>query len=381
VGPGAGISGRRDSGSSVSSWRQRNGEESGEQPLLLPGRQRDTSHLASSSGNLLWWFRYDLQGAPIVYNSADNQISDSGFDLHLFTSQRWYSQLGLYDLRNRFYSPDIGRFLQPDPIGFGGDATNLYRYCGNNPVTRSDPTGLLDDNMGGVTLKTEAIQSSTGRVWVFGNGFPSALEHSLGGEGLLGNDPNSVRGDVGSFGDGGGGGGGGLFGGLPVNPFTSPNALADNPFSQNVPFTLDVPPQNPLLPSSFTQLTIGFSWPLPYVGTLFGVQWSMATTPFGQTFYGLGLQINRAPTIGSVSVTVNNLTSRVGTGPAGMTQALTGGSWNVGGGYGVGGQFSWATGTWYQPTSWGGGFFTPQGGIALMYGWQGATPTRQSGGH
>jgi len=104
-----------------------------------------TSHLASSTGQLLWWFRYDLQGTPIVYNSGDYQISGSGFDLHLFTGQRWYSELGLYDLRNRFYSPDIGRFLQADPIGFGGDATNLYRYCGNNPVIRSDPNGTMQN--------------------------------------------------------------------------------------------------------------------------------------------------------------------------------------------------------------------------------------------
>jgi RHS repeat-associated protein len=62
---------------------------------------------------------------------------------HLFTGQQWYSELGLYDLRNRFYSPDIGRFLQPDPIGFEGDATNLYRYVGNNPVKWSDPSGLF----------------------------------------------------------------------------------------------------------------------------------------------------------------------------------------------------------------------------------------------
>jgi RHS repeat-associated protein len=61
---------------------------------------------------------------------------------HLFTGQQWYSELGLYDLRNRYYSPDIGRFLQPDPIGFGGDSTNLYRYCGNNPLKGSDPLGL-----------------------------------------------------------------------------------------------------------------------------------------------------------------------------------------------------------------------------------------------
>jgi RHS repeat-associated protein len=71
-------------------------------------------------------------------------ISASNYGVrHLFTGQQWYSELGLYDLRNRFYSPDIGRFLQPDPIDFDGDATNLYRYCGNNPLNCVDPLGLF----------------------------------------------------------------------------------------------------------------------------------------------------------------------------------------------------------------------------------------------
>jgi hypothetical protein len=44
-------------------------------------------------------------------------------------------------MERRFYSPDIGRFLQPDPVDFNGDPTNLYRYCGNNPVIYYDPSG------------------------------------------------------------------------------------------------------------------------------------------------------------------------------------------------------------------------------------------------
>lgn len=32
--------------------------------------------------------------------------------------------------------------MQPDPIGFRGDRSNLYRYCRNNPVKWSDPSGL-----------------------------------------------------------------------------------------------------------------------------------------------------------------------------------------------------------------------------------------------
>lgn len=50
-------------------------------------------------------------------------------------------QAGLYDYRNRVYSPNLTRFLQPDPIGFAGDPSNLYRYCGNNSLNRSDPDG------------------------------------------------------------------------------------------------------------------------------------------------------------------------------------------------------------------------------------------------
>jgi uncharacterized protein RhaS with RHS repeats len=69
-------------------------------------------------------------------------------------------ELGLYDNRNRFMSPDLGRFLQPDPIGFKGDASNLYRYCGNDWANRTDPMGT--DEIG------EAVGGAIGAV-VFGD--------------------------------------------------------------------------------------------------------------------------------------------------------------------------------------------------------------------
>ncbi len=101
-----------------------------------------TSHLTDNQVQVIEWYLYDLQGAPSLFNADGNELSASAFNVrHLFTGQQWYSDIGLYDLRNRFYSPDIGRFLQPDPVEFDGDPTNLYRYCGNNPVTRSDPNG------------------------------------------------------------------------------------------------------------------------------------------------------------------------------------------------------------------------------------------------
>lgn len=103
-----------------------------------------TSHVANSTGALNEYYRYDLQGAPTFYNAAGTQIAATAFGIrNLFNGEQWRSDLGLYDLRNRLYSPDLGRFIQADPSGHdGGD--NLYRYCSNNPLKNSDPMGLDD---------------------------------------------------------------------------------------------------------------------------------------------------------------------------------------------------------------------------------------------
>jgi RHS repeat-associated protein len=49
---------------------------------------------------------------------------------------------GLYYYRARMYSPAWGRFLQPDPVGYGGGA-NLYVYVSNDPLDQVDPTGQI----------------------------------------------------------------------------------------------------------------------------------------------------------------------------------------------------------------------------------------------
>jgi uncharacterized protein RhaS with RHS repeats len=45
-------------------------------------------------------------------------------------------------MRYGYDSPELNRFLRKDPIGFGGDALNLYRFCANDPIDRADPMGL-----------------------------------------------------------------------------------------------------------------------------------------------------------------------------------------------------------------------------------------------
>jgi len=114
--------------------------------------------LTDSGGNILEQYEYDAFGWPYFYDASGNVIGAydpvqnlwEGYSLFgnrfLFTGREWLPDLKLYDYRNRFYQPELGRFLQPDPKEFLAGDYNLYRYCHNDPINLSDPTGLLDDS-------------------------------------------------------------------------------------------------------------------------------------------------------------------------------------------------------------------------------------------
>ena len=85
----------------------------------------------------------------------------------MFQGREYLSELGIYDYRNRFYYPALGRFLQSDPLGFGGGDANLFRYCGGDPVNWRDPNGLQDipltpsqDYINGLTAQYYTEQSA-----------------------------------------------------------------------------------------------------------------------------------------------------------------------------------------------------------------------------
>ena len=106
--------------------------------------------LTNSSGDMMEQYEYDAFGQPYFYDAMGNPTTvngqpDSPFgNRFLFTGRERLSDLHLYDFRNRMYQPELGRFLQPDPKEFAAGDYNLYRYCHNDPVNKSDPFGFDD---------------------------------------------------------------------------------------------------------------------------------------------------------------------------------------------------------------------------------------------
>jgi RHS repeat-associated protein len=99
--------------------------------------------LTNSSGNTVEVYEYDVYGRV----GASDPNHPNRF---LFTGREFDKETGLYYYRARYYNPQIGRFLQTDPVGYGA-GMNLYAYCGNNPTNRLDPTGNASFQMSEVT--------------------------------------------------------------------------------------------------------------------------------------------------------------------------------------------------------------------------------------
>jgi len=78
--------------------------------------------------------------ASFAYDPFGQCAAMSGTSIG-YTGQRFDPETGLYYYKNRHYKPAIGRFLQPDPLGYE-DGLNLYQYAYNSPLNFRDPLGL-----------------------------------------------------------------------------------------------------------------------------------------------------------------------------------------------------------------------------------------------
>ncbi len=105
-----------------------------------------------SNGEIMQTYDYDAYG-----NSKDNNTGDT--NPYRYCGEYLDNESGLIYLRNRYYAPELGRFMSMDTnwnpqncIYGEEDGTmpdisaimqsgNLYAYCMNNPIKYKDPTG------------------------------------------------------------------------------------------------------------------------------------------------------------------------------------------------------------------------------------------------
>jgi RHS repeat-associated protein len=80
---------------------------------------------------------------------------------YLYRGEQFDSDLGLYYLRARYYSPSTGRFMSRDPEGgiITDPATlHKYFYASGDPVNRIDPSGRMDGATAGPMPSTAGIE-------------------------------------------------------------------------------------------------------------------------------------------------------------------------------------------------------------------------------
>jgi len=92
--------------------------------------------LTDEKGQVVWSARYDVYGRvdQLQADRAENQIR--------FQGQYEDTETGLCYNYFRYFDPEVGRYITPDPIGLAGGA-NLYLYT-VNPVNSLDPLGLSE---------------------------------------------------------------------------------------------------------------------------------------------------------------------------------------------------------------------------------------------
>ncbi|KAF2406992.1 RHS repeat-associated core domain-containing protein [Pseudomonas antarctica] len=90
--------------------------------------------LTAPDGEIVWSAHYRAYGdiARLDISKVDNPLR--------FQGQYFDQESGLHYNRHRYYNPDIGRYLTPDPVKLAG-GINAYQYA-PNPTGWVDPLGL-----------------------------------------------------------------------------------------------------------------------------------------------------------------------------------------------------------------------------------------------
>ncbi len=131
-----------DDGSQPFAMIYKHGSET-ELYYYLVNAQGDVAAILDSSGTMVASYNYGAWGSCTVYNSSDAAIGD----LNPLRYRGYYydAETGFYYLQSRYYDPAICRFINADTFATtdanGFLSANMFAYCENNPIMRTDANG------------------------------------------------------------------------------------------------------------------------------------------------------------------------------------------------------------------------------------------------
>lgn len=109
---------------------------SGELHYLVTDQRGAPVAALDADGRRVWSARLEPYGLAEIERAEGSQ-----FELSLrLAGQLHDAETGLHYNRFRYYSPELGRYLEEDPAGTGG-GSNIYKYT-SNPLVQFDPRGL-----------------------------------------------------------------------------------------------------------------------------------------------------------------------------------------------------------------------------------------------
>ena len=116
----------------------------------LKNMQGDVVGILDGTGTQVAAYSYDAWGALL---SVTGSAAETLGQLNPFRYRSYYydTETGLYYLNSRYYDAETGRYINADgyiSTGQGFLSNNMFAYCGNNPVNRTDPCGAFWKEIG-----------------------------------------------------------------------------------------------------------------------------------------------------------------------------------------------------------------------------------------